>query len=433
MSIGRTLTLAGILAGSMIIGTAVPSIALWTTSSTPLTASASAGTMGASITGFAALVQAYTPTSTSRATTLRFGNTGTLPTTYQGSVTLAAGSSDTMAGKVVVKAWPETSATPCDGAIPGSALAGTWAAFPALTGSLAAGDTAGWCVNTTLATADQPVTASVSPTYALTLSAGSWTATAAESASQTVPDVVAPTVPTGLAAAGTTAKSTTLSWNASTDNVGVAGYRVYISTDGGVNYTLLATQTTRSYTATGLLPVRKYTFAVNAFDAAGNESDMRLSTVAVTSARPSTTAWYSFVSDKSPGMCLDVNNEGTASGTALIQYGCHGHANQQFKFDASGHIIPRNAQSLGWSVAGEAAGAVITVNSLSSSWPWVQLADAWELSAVPGSSSYQFKLQGTTMCASVKNASTASNTPIELRSCDTGKPEQTFRMTEMAP
>src|SRR5207302_9685529 len=42
-------------------------------------------------------------------------------------------------------------------------------------------------------------------------------------------DTTAPTTPTGLAASAITPTSLTLSWNAATDNVAVAGYRVYVN------------------------------------------------------------------------------------------------------------------------------------------------------------------------------------------------------------
>jgi bacillolysin len=79
-------------------------------------------------------------------------------------------------------------------------------------------------------------------------------------------DTTAPTAPTNLAASGTTSSSTTLSWTASTDNVGVTGYDVYQGT------TLKATVTTTSYTVTGLTASTAYSFSVKAKDAAGNVS-----------------------------------------------------------------------------------------------------------------------------------------------------------------
>ncbi len=59
-----------------------------------------------------------------------------------------------------------------------------------------------------------------------------------------------------------------LSWAASTDAVGVAGYRVYRDGDSQA----LATVTTTSYSDTNTAPGTTYSYAVLAFDAAGNES-----------------------------------------------------------------------------------------------------------------------------------------------------------------
>jgi fibronectin type 3 domain-containing protein len=79
-------------------------------------------------------------------------------------------------------------------------------------------------------------------------------------------DTTPPTAPTGLTASGTTSTSTSLSWGASTDNVGVTGYHVL------QNGATVATVTGTTYTATGLTPSTAYTYQVNAFDAAGNVS-----------------------------------------------------------------------------------------------------------------------------------------------------------------
>ena len=80
------------------------------------------------------------------------------------------------------------------------------------------------------------------------------------------PDTTPPSAPTDLAASNVTQTGLTLTWNASTDNVGVAGYDVYR------NDTKMATVTSTSSSQTGLACGTSYTFAVVAFDAAGNRS-----------------------------------------------------------------------------------------------------------------------------------------------------------------
>lgn len=79
-------------------------------------------------------------------------------------------------------------------------------------------------------------------------------------------DTTAPTVPTGLAAGTATSTTIPLTWTASTDAVGVAGYRVYR------NGTLVGSPTTTSYTDSGLTASTAYSYTVSAVDAAGNES-----------------------------------------------------------------------------------------------------------------------------------------------------------------
>ncbi|MGE0089328.1 MAG: GEVED domain-containing protein [Bacteroidales bacterium] len=81
-----------------------------------------------------------------------------------------------------------------------------------------------------------------------------------------VTDTQAPTVPTNLTSANITQTSFTLSWTASTDNVGVTGYEIY------QNGTLKGTSTTTSYNVTGLTAATTYSFTVKAKDAAGNVS-----------------------------------------------------------------------------------------------------------------------------------------------------------------
>lgn len=94
-------------------------------------------------------------------------------------------------------------------------------------------------------------------------------------------DGTAPSAPTGLAASNVTATSATLSWTASTDNVGVAGYRVF---RGGNQ---IGTTSGTSYTDSGLSAATAYAYTVRAYDAAGNVSASS-ATRNVTTTAPST-------------------------------------------------------------------------------------------------------------------------------------------------
>jgi glucose/arabinose dehydrogenase len=81
------------------------------------------------------------------------------------------------------------------------------------------------------------------------------------------PDTEAPTPPTGLKISGLACRSVTLSWNASTDNVGVASYDIYHDGQslGTVNGNTLSSLLT-------LTPGASWGLYVNARDAAGNLS-----------------------------------------------------------------------------------------------------------------------------------------------------------------
>src|SRR5438309_4804397 len=97
------------------------------------------------------------------------------------------------------------------------------------------------------------------------------------------PDTTPPTVPTGLTATAVSSSQINLSWTASSDNVGVSGYRVY---RGG---TQIATTSTTSFANTGLSASTTYSYTVAAYDAAGNLSAQSSSASATTPAPPDTT------------------------------------------------------------------------------------------------------------------------------------------------
>jgi chitodextrinase len=82
-------------------------------------------------------------------------------------------------------------------------------------------------------------------------------------------DTQPPSTPSGLVATAASASQVNLAWNAATDDVAVAGYTVYrnglaIATTSGPSAT--------GYSDTTVSPSTTYTYAVDAFDAAGNHS-----------------------------------------------------------------------------------------------------------------------------------------------------------------
>jgi chitodextrinase len=88
------------------------------------------------------------------------------------------------------------------------------------------------------------------------------------SAGATTLDGTAPTAPGNLVATAVSGSEIDLSWSASSDNVGVSGYRIFrngsqVGTVGG---------NTTTYNDTGLAATVQYTYTVRATDAAGNVS-----------------------------------------------------------------------------------------------------------------------------------------------------------------
>ena len=92
----------------------------------------------------------------------------------------------------------------------------------------------------------------------------------------TTPDTEAPSTPTNLIVTGSTSSTISLSWTASTDNIMVATYDIYL--DG----TLKTSSSSNSITVTGLNPSTTYSFYVKAKDAAGNTSNQSNTTTGTT-------------------------------------------------------------------------------------------------------------------------------------------------------
>jgi chitodextrinase len=82
-------------------------------------------------------------------------------------------------------------------------------------------------------------------------------------------DTLKPTMPGNFQATSVSAASVGLSWTGSSDNVGVAGYRVFRAG----NTIPLVTTTSTSFTDTGLSSATTYSYTVVAYDAANNVSD----------------------------------------------------------------------------------------------------------------------------------------------------------------
>jgi hypothetical protein len=114
-------------------------------------------------------------------------------------------------------------------------------------------------------------------------------------------DTTPPSVPTNLSATVVTSSSVSLTWTASTDNVGVAGYHVFR------NGAQVVTTTGVSYTDIGLTASTAYTYTVNAFDASGNVSALS-NPISATTAAASSQPVYPLKVSGNGRYLLDQNN-----------------------------------------------------------------------------------------------------------------------------
>lgn len=123
-------------------------------------------------------------------------------------------------------------------------------------------------------------------TVTATNSVGTGPASApSNSVTPVAPDTTPPTTPSSLSAIAVSSTQINLTWNASTDNVGVTGYRIY---RGGA--LIASTGNVTSYSNTGLSPSTSYTYTVSAIDAAGNASALSAPASATTSGGTCSTA-----------------------------------------------------------------------------------------------------------------------------------------------
>lgn len=125
-----------------------------------------------------------------------------------------------------------------------------------------------------------------------------------------IADTTAPSVPTGLIASSITQTGCSLSWTASTDNIGVTGYNIYQGT------TLKTTVTGTSAAISGLTAGTTYSFSVKAKDAAGNLSASSTAVnVTTASATSSITELYfsEYLEGSSNNKALEIANATGAS------------------------------------------------------------------------------------------------------------------------
>lgn len=165
----------------------------------------------------------------------------------------------------------------------------------------------GVAVGTTATTSFQDNGVAVGTSYSYAVSAydaaGNESARSAPVSVRTQDDSTAPSVPADLAVQVVSSTQTTLSWSTSTDDVGVAGYRIYRDD------AFLKSSSVTPVQDAGLTPGTTYRYAVSAYDAAGNES-ARTAPIEITTPAPDNTP-------PSAAMTAPVSGS-TVSGTVTV-------------------------------------------------------------------------------------------------------------------
>jgi hypothetical protein len=134
--------------------------------------------------------------------------------------------------------------------------------------------------------------------------------TAACQVAPSASNTTSPSPPASLSQGATTTTSISLLWSASLDSVGVAGYDLF------VNGTKVGTTAATSYTFANLSCGTSYTLAVDAYDSAGNRSQLA-SLGATTTACPTPTSG-STTRDVYPGQSILAAIDASAPGDTVF-------------------------------------------------------------------------------------------------------------------
>ena len=118
-------------------------------------------------------------------------------------------------------------------------------------------------------------------------------------------------MPTNLSASVVSSSQINLSWTASTDNVGVAGYQVFR------NGSQIAATSATSYADTGLSPSTAYSYTVAAYDAAGNVS-LSSGALSVTILNTISASSAGTAASESTGTTLQITGVNAAIGDTII-------------------------------------------------------------------------------------------------------------------
>ncbi len=197
--------------------------------------------------------------------------------------------------------------------------------------------------------ADKTVIPGVQYTYAVTAfdAAGNISAQSSPVVAETssVPDTTPPSVPTNLQSSNVTSSSLTVTWSASTDNVGVAGYQIFR------NGAEVGATSTTSYADTGLVASTTYVYTVAAYDASGNVSTQSQQLTVTTAAAALMTPSFIQVNNNeiaSGTKTSVVFNASTQAGNTIVVYVIWDNAGSVALTDSNGNAFVNVGGPLSW-------------------------------------------------------------------------------------
>ncbi|MET4782606.1 RICIN domain-containing protein [Glaciihabitans sp. UYNi722] len=415
-----------------LAGTSVAS-ALWNASATAVTGSATAGKLTFTQAGTSALAKTYTPSDLVAVAPITVKNGGTIANTF--TLRIAGSNGNNLTNAITLSGWSVVSTAACTPTPPNGATVLTG---PSLTtgitfsgAQLTAGSSVFYCITTSVQSAKSDSVAPAIVTVILTSAVGNWNSNSTTTASQQVQaaDTTAPSAPTNVAASGTTASQTTLSWTASTDNVGVTGYDVY-------RYGIKIGSTTgTTYTDTGLARDTAYSYTVIARDAAGNSS--AASTTATTTTPTMTAGGRYQISVPNSGLCIDAGPAGAAGdGTPLAIVACATGRVQTWQFataaTANYYQVQANpSTTLAWEVDNSGG---LGQNNYQKAQLWSYGGGAnqqWQaVSEGVGTGKVHFLSLNSGKCLDIPNANITSGAQLQQYDCNSTV-AQTFLMTQL--
>jgi chitodextrinase len=177
---------------------------------------------------------------------------------------------------------------------------------------------------------------------------------AGNTSSQSVPVTIAtssgtdstpPSIPTNLQSSNVSSTSLTVTWSSSTDNVAVAGYRVYR------NGTQVGTTAAASYNDTNLVASTTYTYTVAAYDTSNNvsaQSNQLLVTTSVAAMMPPAFVQVSH-NQISAGSSTPVNfSIATRPGNTIVVYVIWNNAGAASVTDSAGNSFASVSAPVSW-------------------------------------------------------------------------------------